>query len=72
MANKNIKKEAKKKKKTDSSILNSFKPMMSEPELVRKPRKGISQCACFTNINHGSIRIDKSTCEFITQEAAIT
>jgi hypothetical protein len=42
MANKNIKKESKKKKKTDSSILNSFKPMISEPELVRKPRKGIS------------------------------
>jgi hypothetical protein len=41
MANRDIKKEVKKKKKTDagSGSLPSLKPMMSEPEIVKKPKK---------------------------------
>lgn len=39
MANRDIKKEAKKKKKTDTGALPSLKPMMSEPELIKKPKK---------------------------------
>ncbi len=40
MGNRDIKKEAKKKKKTDTTgALPSLKPMMSEPELVKKPKK---------------------------------
>lgn len=40
MANRDIKKEAKKKKKTDTiGVLPSLKPMMSEPEIVKKPKK---------------------------------
>lgn len=41
MANRDIKKDVKKKKKTDTSVgsLPSLKPMMSEPELIKKPKK---------------------------------
>jgi hypothetical protein len=42
MANKNIKKEVKKKKKTDISsteYVPSFKPIMIQPELIKKPKK---------------------------------
>jgi hypothetical protein len=41
MANRDIKKEVRKKKKTDTdiSVMPSLKPMMSEPELVKKPKK---------------------------------
>jgi hypothetical protein len=40
MANKNIKKEVKKKKKVDSNI-NSLKPMVAQPEVPKKPRKEV-------------------------------
>ncbi len=39
MANRDIKKEVKKKKKSDTGVLPSLKPMMSEPELIKKPKK---------------------------------
>lgn len=39
MANRDIKKEVKKKKKTDTGVLPSLKPMMSEPEVIQKPKK---------------------------------
>lgn len=41
MGNKNIKKEEKKKKKTDvnSSITPSLKSMVTQPELIKKPKK---------------------------------
>lgn len=39
MANRDIKKEAKKKKKADTGIAPSLKPIMPEPELVKKPKK---------------------------------
>lgn len=39
MANRDIKKDVKKKKKTDTGVLPSLKPMMSEPELIKKPKK---------------------------------
>lgn len=40
MANRDIKKEVKKKKKTDiSTALPSLKPMMQEPEVVKKAKK---------------------------------
>jgi hypothetical protein len=39
MANRDIKKEVKKKKKADTGVLPSIKPMMSEPEVVKKPKK---------------------------------
>ena len=39
MANRDIKKEVKKKKKTDTVALPSMKPMMSEPEVVKKAKK---------------------------------
>lgn len=40
MANRDIKKEVKKKKKTaDTGALPSLKPIMSEPELVKKAKK---------------------------------
>jgi len=39
MGNKNIKKEVKKKKKTDLGVLPSLKPMMSQPEVIKKPKK---------------------------------
>lgn len=40
MANRDIKKDVKKKKKADTNVaLPSLKPIMSEPELVKKPKK---------------------------------
>ena len=40
MGNRDIKKEVKKKKKTDTTtVLPSLKPMMSEPEVIKKPKK---------------------------------
>lgn len=39
MANRDIKKEVKKKKKADTGALPSLKPIMPEPELVKKPKK---------------------------------
>jgi hypothetical protein len=43
MANKNIKKEVKKKKKAEISATDytpSFKPIVVQPELIKKPKKG--------------------------------
>jgi hypothetical protein len=39
MANRDIKKDVKKKKKTDTTALPSLKPIMSEPEVIKKPKK---------------------------------
>ena len=39
MANRDIKKEVKKKKKTDTTPLPSLKPMLSQPEVVKKTKK---------------------------------
>jgi hypothetical protein len=39
MANRNIKKEVKKKKKADVGTTPSLKPMMPEPEVVKKTKK---------------------------------
>jgi hypothetical protein len=39
MANRDIKKEVKKKKKAETGALPSLKPIMPEPELVKKPKK---------------------------------
>jgi hypothetical protein len=41
MGNRDIKKEVKKKKKSDTgaSAMPSLKPMMTEPELVKKAKK---------------------------------
>ncbi len=39
MANRDIKKEVKKKKKADTGVMPSLKPMMSEPEVIKKPKK---------------------------------
>jgi hypothetical protein len=39
MANRDIKKEVKKKKKTDIGVMPSLKPIMQEPEVVKKPKK---------------------------------
>jgi predicted CopG family antitoxin len=39
MANRDIKKEVKKKKKGDTGVLPSVKPMMSEPEVIKKSKK---------------------------------
>jgi len=40
MANRDIKKDVRKKKKTDTTeALPSLKPMMTQPELVKKPKK---------------------------------
>jgi hypothetical protein len=39
MANRDIKKDVKKKKKTDTVALPSLKPLMPEPEIVKKPKK---------------------------------
>lgn len=39
MANKDIKKGNKKKKKADSGSTPSLKPIMSEPEVVKKSKK---------------------------------
>ncbi|MDF2905893.1 MAG: hypothetical protein K0R34_1214 [Herbinix sp.] len=39
MANRDIKKDVKKKKKTDTAALPSLKPIMPEPEVIKKPKK---------------------------------
>lgn len=40
MGNRDIRKEAKKKKKSDSmAAVSSMKPMISQPELVKKSKK---------------------------------
>lgn len=40
MGNRDIKKEVKKKKKTtDNVALPSLKPIMAEPEVIKKPKK---------------------------------
>lgn len=39
MANRDFKKEVKKKKKADTGTVPSLKPMMPEPEVVKKPKK---------------------------------
>ena len=39
MANRDIRKEVKKKKKTDTGVMPSLKPIMAEPEVVKKPKK---------------------------------
>lgn len=39
MANRDIKKDVKKKKKTEVGALPSLKPIMPEPEVVKKPKK---------------------------------
>lgn len=39
MGNKDIRKETKKKKKSDIGAVSSLKPMMPEPELVKKSKK---------------------------------
>lgn len=41
MANKNIKKEVKKKKKSDMDFTPSLKPMMPQPEVIKKPKKSV-------------------------------
>ncbi len=39
MANRDIKKEVKKKKKADTGVMPSLKPIMPEPEVIKKPKK---------------------------------
>lgn len=39
MANRDIKKDVKKKKKSDTGTISSLKPMMPEPEMVKKSKK---------------------------------
>lgn len=39
MANRDIRKEVRKKKKTDSGTTPSLKPIMTEPEVVKKAKK---------------------------------
>lgn len=39
MANRDIKKEVKKKKKTDTVAMPSLKPMMPQPEVIKKSKK---------------------------------
>lgn len=39
MANRDIKKDVKKKKKADTGTIPSLKPMMPEPEVVKKTKK---------------------------------
>jgi len=41
MANRDIKKDVKKKKKTDTGVLPSLKPIMAQPEIVKKPKKSV-------------------------------
>lgn len=42
MANRNIKKEVKKKKKADiSTPVSSVKPLATQPELIKKPTKKV-------------------------------
>lgn len=39
MGNRDIKKDVKKKKKTDVVAVPSLKPIMSQPEVIKKPKK---------------------------------
>ena len=39
MGNRDIKKDVKKKKKTETGVLPSLKPIMAEPEIVTKKKK---------------------------------
>ncbi len=39
MANRDIKKDVKKKKKADTGIMPALKPMMAEPEVIKKSKK---------------------------------
>lgn len=39
MANRDIKKEVRKKKKTETGTVPSLKPMMAEPEVIKKTKK---------------------------------
>ena len=39
MGNRDIKKDVKKKKKADTGVLPSLKPIMAEPEVIKKPKK---------------------------------
>ncbi|HKL80459.1 MAG TPA: hypothetical protein VJ888_08500 [Mobilitalea sp.] len=39
MANRDIKKDVKKKKKTDIGVMPSLKPIMPQPEVIKKPKK---------------------------------
>ncbi|WP_279380745.1 hypothetical protein [Mobilitalea sibirica] len=39
MGNRDIKKDVKKKKKTDTGLISSLKPIMPQPELVKKTKK---------------------------------
>jgi hypothetical protein len=40
MGNRDIKKDAKKKKKkTDTNYISSMKPILPQPELVKKPKR---------------------------------
>jgi hypothetical protein len=39
MANRDIKKDVKKKKKADVGTVPSLKPMMPEPEVIKKTKK---------------------------------
>lgn len=42
MGNRDIKKDVKKKKKADTNTaMPSLKPMMPQPELVKKPKKNV-------------------------------
>ncbi|MDF2514420.1 MAG: hypothetical protein K0S04_4286 [Herbinix sp.] len=41
MANRDIKKDVKKKKKTDTAPLPSLKPMLQQPEVIKKTKKHI-------------------------------
>lgn len=38
MANRDVKKEVKKKKKADTGVAPSLKPMMPEPEVIKKKK----------------------------------
>lgn len=39
MGNRDIKKDVKKKKKSETAALPSLKPIMPEPEVIKKPKK---------------------------------
>lgn len=39
MGNRDFKKETKKKKKADIGVMPSLKPIMPEPEVIKKPKK---------------------------------
>lgn len=41
MGNRDIKKDVKKKKKSDTTVMPSIKPMMAQPDLVKKTKKNV-------------------------------